>query len=243
MNANGTNLTLLTNHPATDKMATWSPDGQQIAFVSNRDGNEEIYAMNADGTNVTRLTYNSAVDESPHWSSDGQRIAFLSGRDATSSWDNLREIYMINVDGTREERITFINENISSFSWSADGQKLAFAFGLLGEEQIYIKNIDGFSRTLFTEGFSPNWSPTNEQIAFGLDNQIYLKDLNSEGTTQLTDGDHIIGVPVWSPDGSYVAFNRSINYQLEIFVISVETRQETRLTFSFGDDLITDWQP
>jgi dipeptidyl aminopeptidase/acylaminoacyl peptidase len=50
--------TRLTNNPATDSEPTWSPNGTQIAFVSDRDGNFEIYKMNADGTGQTRLTHN-----------------------------------------------------------------------------------------------------------------------------------------------------------------------------------------
>ena len=60
MNADGSNQTRLTNNPAIDISPSFSADGSKIAFVSNRDGNQEIYVMNADGSNQTRLTNNSA---------------------------------------------------------------------------------------------------------------------------------------------------------------------------------------
>ena len=66
MNADGTNLTQLTNNTSRDIPPSWSPDGKRVAFVSDRDGNDEIYVMNADGTNVTRLTNNDAYDSQPH---------------------------------------------------------------------------------------------------------------------------------------------------------------------------------
>jgi Tol biopolymer transport system component len=66
MNANGSMVTRLTNHSATDAEPTWASSGK-IAFTSTRDGNFEIYSMNADGTGVTRLTNHSASDISPHW--------------------------------------------------------------------------------------------------------------------------------------------------------------------------------
>ena len=64
MQSDGTNTTRLTYNPALDEQSSWSPDGEKIAFTSDRDGNTEIYVMNAsDGTNTTRLTYISAIDD------------------------------------------------------------------------------------------------------------------------------------------------------------------------------------
>lgn len=67
MDADGTNVTRLTNDPSSDQYAHWSPDGSKIVFKSSRDGNQEIYVMNADGTNVRRLTNNMASDKQPFW--------------------------------------------------------------------------------------------------------------------------------------------------------------------------------
>jgi Tol biopolymer transport system component len=58
----------VTNDAGDDVAPAWSPDGTQLAFVSTRDGNEEIYVMKADGTSVTRLTDDPADDGEPAWS-------------------------------------------------------------------------------------------------------------------------------------------------------------------------------
>ncbi|GEM_PF-4406778 len=63
---NGKNLKILTSSGANIS-PVWSPDGQKIAFTSNRDGNWEIYVMNYDGTEQKRLTHNIVTDHSPAW--------------------------------------------------------------------------------------------------------------------------------------------------------------------------------
>ena len=67
---------------------------QEIPFVSDRDGNNEVYVMNADGTGQTRLTNDPAIDAEPAFSPDGTKIAFTSSRDGNA------EVYVMNADGT-----------------------------------------------------------------------------------------------------------------------------------------------
>lgn len=93
------NLTPLTDNSFFDTDPTWSQDGAQIAFSSNRNGNQDIYRMNAehgesDAANFVRLTTHAAADRNPAWSPDGATIAFVSERDGN------REIYLMSaVDG------------------------------------------------------------------------------------------------------------------------------------------------
>jgi TolB protein len=63
----GTGQTNLTNNPGEDWFPRWSSDGSQIAFMSARDGNVEIYIMSADGSGQTNLIRNAAADGSPAW--------------------------------------------------------------------------------------------------------------------------------------------------------------------------------
>jgi Tol biopolymer transport system component len=71
----------------------------QIVFVSERDGNREIYVMNSDGSDQRRLTTNPAKDWDPAWSPDGTRIAFHSERDGNT------EIYVMNADGSNQRAV------------------------------------------------------------------------------------------------------------------------------------------
>ena len=81
VDADGSNQHRLTDNRVHDGFPAWSPDGAQIAFMSQRDGNYEIYVMNADGTNQRRVTDNRAEDSDPAWSPSGDWLVFVSERD------------------------------------------------------------------------------------------------------------------------------------------------------------------
>ena len=103
MDADGGNEQRLTENRKNDESPSWSPDGERIAFVSDRKGdfeNYEIYVMGADGGNEQRLTENRKNDGYPSWSPDSKRIAFWSQRDGNS------EIYVMDADGGNSQNLT-----------------------------------------------------------------------------------------------------------------------------------------
>ncbi|HEY0751606.1 MAG TPA: hypothetical protein VGD26_10640, partial [Chitinophagaceae bacterium] len=95
--------TRLTNNATLDQMPAWSPDNSKIAFMSNRDGNPEIYRMNADGTGQVNLTNRAGVDARPSWSRKGDWIVYARANGSTNAtW----EIYKIRGDGSNVTRVT-----------------------------------------------------------------------------------------------------------------------------------------
>jgi hypothetical protein len=118
MNADGTNQTNLTGLTSFTFSGnpSYSPDGTQITFQTNRDGNNEVYKMTSSGGSQTRLTTNSAMDGAPAWSPDGNMIAFNSTRNGGSS-----RIWVMKTDGTLPTLL--IKQGFNSFSspqWSPD---------------------------------------------------------------------------------------------------------------------------
>ena len=93
----------------------------QIAFVSNRSGNWDIYVMDIDGQNPRNLTKNRHNDWHPSWSPDGQSIVFASNRDG-----NL-DIYVTNADGNNQRNLTKNRHDDSSLSWSPDSKRVVFS--------------------------------------------------------------------------------------------------------------------
>ena len=113
INVNGSGKTNLT-HLVSASVVTgpdWSPDGTQIVFASNHEGDYEIYRMQADGSNIIPLTDNTSEDMEPRWSPDGSKIAFLSDRDGIS------EVYLMNPDGTKQVQITDLGWFVFSVTW------------------------------------------------------------------------------------------------------------------------------
>jgi Tol biopolymer transport system component len=266
MNPDGSGQTRLTNNAANDGCPAWSPDGTKIAFCSDRDGNLEIYVMNSDGTSQTRLTNNTARDASPTWSPDSSKIAFSSDRDGNF------EIYVMDAvdadnDGNGENQIRLTNS--AGFddqpTWSPDGMRIAFDSFRDGNQEIYVMDAvdvdnDGNGENLVRLTNNPAgdgaaaWSPDGTRMAFhtdrGGDTEICVMDAvdtdndgNGDNFFCLTNNSARDEDPVWSPDGTKIAFWSDRQGNAEIYVMNSDGTNQTRLTNNPAEDHSPTWSP
>ncbi|MEK7273727.1 MAG: DPP IV N-terminal domain-containing protein, partial [Candidatus Desantisbacteria bacterium] len=211
--------------------------GGKIAFVSNRNGSNEIYVMNADGTNQTRLTYGNYNNYTPSFSFDGGKVVFVSDRTGNN------EIYIMDADGTNQKRLTYSSKNNQSPCFSLDARQIIFS----SDEEFMVMNIDGTQqRRIETNliGRSPQFAPDGTRIIFTKNNQIYMSSNDGSNLAHLTNGLLQETEPVFSPDGWKIAFTGiDANLQMEGYLYDVEQRTITRLTESFRSDAISSYSP
>jgi WD40 repeat protein len=149
--------TRLTSEPSSETAASFSPDGMTIAFISTRDGNQEIYLADADGTNARRVTNTPAQEDSPDWTPDGRQIVYASN--ATGTY----QIWIMNADGTQQRRLTDGPAFNFQPAVSPDGKSIAFASTRDGNYDIYAMSLDGSNQHNVTKTplkeTLPQWFP------------------------------------------------------------------------------------
>jgi len=220
--------------------------GWEIAFVSERDGNREIYVMSADGSAVRRLTDHPAADVYPAWSPDGARIAFVSGRDGNA------DIYVMNTDGTAPQRLTNSPAEEASPAWSPDRARIAFVSASEGNREIYVMNADGSNPQRLTtdpgDDVAPGWNPAGTAIVFAAERdgnaEIYLMDAGGASQRRLTTSFGMdAGHPAWSPNGERISFTAGQDGVGDLFVTDVAGN--TLLQLNVEPDRLgrLDWSP
>lgn len=151
-------LTQLTFDGQDNLDPTWSPDGQQIAFASNREGGMERHVINADGTGLRKIA--TGVREQggrSEWSPDGRWLAFYAGP------SNDRDIYLAAVDGSVVYQLTDGGSNLAP-SFSRDGNWLVFTSYREGDDaELYIMHPDGSDVRQITFNDYADWQPRWEK--------------------------------------------------------------------------------
>jgi len=153
---NGNILDRLVIHWGIDVSPTFSPDGEKMAFVSDRSGAPQIHVRDLVKETEERITFEGEYNTSPAWSVRN-RIAFSQLK------DNAVDIYTIDPDGGNLRRLTQDQGKNEDPCWSPDGRYLAFTSNREGSYHLYLMNANGQNQRKITSlkgaQTSPSWSP------------------------------------------------------------------------------------
>jgi Tol biopolymer transport system component len=217
----------------------------RIVFVTDRDGNSEIYSMLLDSTRMTNLTNEPASDFDPAVSPDGTRVAFATSRTGNS------EIFVMNLDGTGATNLSNNAKIDTQPAWSADGSRLAFVRKNGANQDIWVMKSNGTQQTKITGNAAadtqPAWSPTNTKIAFTSkrtgNNEVFVMNTNGTGVTQLTNIPTSDSQPAWSWDASWIAFTTKRDGNNEIYVMNADGTSPVNVTNDPGSDFDPAFSP
>ena len=216
----------------------------KIVFVSDRDGNDELYMMDYDGENQTRLTFNKVVDYMPAWSMDAQTIAYTSYRGGNA------DLYLFRLYEGRNSAVATTGTNFAP-SFAPDGKRLAFCSTQDGNAEIYSAQSDGsgLRRLTFNKSIdtSPTWSPTSREIAFTSDRggtpQIYAMDAEGSNVRRVSFGGTYHDQPAWSPAGDQIAYVSRVDQVFDLYVLNLRSSQIIKLTEGNARNESPAWSP
>jgi len=274
----------LTRTAAWEEKAEWSPDGARLVFGRSAPSGDptEIASMAATGSDVRVLTGFGSSSQAPTWSPDG-RIAFFSlfgaPRPASRDVPPPAELYSMTADGADQRRLTKDNQIQTDAEWSPDGTTIAYSQwrSVPGQPGVFdiglsLMNGDGTNqrpllpasarRDIATQSWSPDgrglvveWISARPHGRDG-GRQSDIAVVNADGTDLrfLTHTAALETEPVWSPDGTMIAFASDRHVRrgrhldrngpaFEIYTMRVDGTGVRRITHNRVPDLYPDWQP
>lgn len=261
----------LTFRRADDGQPAWSPDGRRLAFKTTQFGSNQLAVMNADGSGEALLTRTFGFSEGqPSWSADQKTLIYRRTRENPLVQDG--DIWALDVEASKPDPTKPVTQLVLQMTgderyptFSPDGMQIAFRHGddlvePSGDEEVYVMNADGTNVRRLTNNAdfdsAAAWSPDGRWLAFehapgdmltpGVEPQekdIHAMRPDGSDVRRLTDSPGLDEGPVWSPDGTKIAFSSARDGQQEIYVMNADGSDQRRLTSNPSRDESPDWQP
>ena len=230
----------LTTSASDDFYPVWSHDGQNIAFISTRSGNWDIWMMNNDGTDQQQMTTHPSFDAAPAWSPDGRTVAFTSKR---FSAQGIPQLLLMDREGVTSK---LISDNTNSKqlipAWSPSGAELAVLTQPMHEPahwELHLIDLLTLETNILVKehvAFAPySWHPDGRTITFVRrpGEKLELWSITREGTDlepvlvdQTNNSD-----PHWSSDGNTLVFTSDRSGHSEVWVLALMNHQLQQLSF------------
>lgn len=241
----------LTAGPKIDTNPRWSPDGQQLAFTSNREGKNQIWILPMSGGEAKQLTQQKVGAGAPIWSPDGKKIAYVARVSANEVEDDK--------NASDVKVITRLHYKMNGLGFLGDRYAQIFVVDVATGEEKQITNGD-------YDCGAPTWAPCSTKLAFSSNrteepdynnlSDIWVVGVDGGELTRLTPGDGPSSNPSWSPCGQYVAYlGHNNEYKsatlARIMVVPATGGEAANLTASFdrsignacGSDMVTSVDP
>jgi TolB protein len=238
----------------TNAYPALSPDASKMAYMSNADGDFDIYILHLNERVLGKLTDTQDRDGTPVWSPDGSQIAFQTFRDGHS------QIYTMAADGHNQLNISRSESNDEHPFWSADGNRILFCSDRTRTKDKEDNNIDIFemaadgsnvrqiTRTPEVETYA-SWSFDGTRIVCrkilkNADWEIVVMNSDGSNPKNLSNQEGIDGWPVWSPDGKSIAYASVYGDHTRIFIMNADGTNKRRISDDVPfDDRQPWWHP
>ncbi|WP_286263998.1 TolB family protein [Thalassotalea atypica] len=214
--------------------------GEEVLYLSNADGDLELYVSDLTTGKTRQLTHNELDDNQASWSPDGQWIVY------TGRVGGDLEIFLISSDGKKTQKLTHNEAGIDySPQWSSNGDKVVYISQANNKHALKVFNIKKNQHSVLVESefelMSPKWSPNDELISYvlvkGKVSHLQLANVVTKKQIALTSYQKEQQLShSWSPNSEEIVFCARRDKVIDLFSINITTNKEKQLTDLFTLD-------